>query len=205
MENNIVKFTIIVICFIMAATNRDGLNKRDRRLLTAAMAATLAADFFLVLIFAYLPGLVFFCAVQMVYAVRCSGKRILLFMPAVLVIPVVFFAYADDILITLAITYAQLFIISYACMIKALWRGRFPKPNSVLIFVGMTLFVLCDVNVALWNLGHMGFITNHQVINFASGAMWLFYAPSQVCLALSGIKFQRDKQAITAHCHSERE
>jgi len=55
----------------------------------------------------------------------------------------------------------------------------------------MTAFVLCDVNVAILNLGNMGFITNAEVVSFAGAAIWLFYTPSQICLALSGHNFAR--------------
>ncbi|MCL2397940.1 MAG: lysoplasmalogenase [Defluviitaleaceae bacterium] len=190
MDVNFAKFFAVVICFMLAVCNREyALNKRDNMLLVAGLACTLVADFFLVVLFIYPPGLVFFCTAQILYIVRFGGGRNAQKLPLVAVMPLVYFVIFGDILVALALVYAQLFLISYIWMIRAVRRKIYPAPNSWLIFAGMTLFMLCDINVAVWNLGRMGVVTHEGVISVANGAIWLFYAPSQVCLALSARKF----------------
>jgi len=65
------------------------------------------------------------------------------------------------------------------------YRDRlFPKPNGHMILIGMVLFLLCDINVALYNILNEGLF-----YNISSISMWLFYLPSQVLLSLSGYKY----------------
>jgi hypothetical protein len=57
-----------------------------------------------------------------------------------------------------------------------------------LFAIGMGLFLLCDINVGLYNLS--GFISlpaniNEFLYTMSSILMWTFYAPSQVIIALS--------------------
>lgn len=63
--------------------------------------------------------------------------------------------------------------------------------SSVLFAAGMGSFLMCDINVGLFNLS--GFITlpsniYHLVYAVSSILMWTFYAPSQVLIALSTSK-----------------
>lgn len=187
---HIAKFIAIVLCFLMAATCREhALGKKDSSFLVAALACTLVADFFLVILLIYPVGLVFFCIAQILYVVRFGGLRALRFAALTAILPVVYLAVNRDLLVTLAIGYAQLFLLSYGSGIRAVVKGVYPKTNSILIVTGLTLFVLCDISVAIWNLWRMGITENREFANLANSAIWLFYAPSQVCLALSGRKF----------------
>jgi len=199
MTNDIIKFIAIIICFGIAATGRNWLNRRDYLLLTAALVLTVAADFFLVVIYSYPIGVAFFCAVQVMYNMRFGGTARLKILPFTLVIPAIFFAITGDALVTIAILYAQLFLLSYAAMIQFLRKKTFPTTNNVLILIGMTTFVLCDICVAIWNLWRMGIITNIDLAIHAHAAIWLFYTPAQICLALSGRKFTG---ATSRKCHS---
>jgi len=189
MTNDTIKFIAILICLGIAATGRNGLGGRDYALLTAAMVATLVADFFLVIIYNYIIGVAFFCAVQAFYNLRFGGNARLKILPFTLVAPAIFFAVTGDVLVSVALVYAQLFLLSYAAMISTLRKKTFPAPNNILIFIGMTAFVLCDINVAIWNLGRWGIVTNTDLTSLAHGAIWLFYTPAQICLALSGRKY----------------
>jgi len=190
MTNEIAKFAIITICLIIAASNKEyALNRRDSRLLTAGLLCTLVADLFLIILFVYPPGVVFFSAVQILYVLRFGGKRAVFVTPLVVIMPTIHVIFGGDMLVAFAIGYAQLFIIAYICMLFSIKRKVYPTPNRILVFTGMTLFMLCDICVAVWNLGRMGVITNEAATRLALDAIWLFYAPSQLCLALSGHKF----------------
>ena len=189
MTNDMIKFTAILICFAIAVAGRDALNKRDYGLLAAAMAATVAADFFLVIVFNYIVGVAFFCAVQVLYNLRFGGTARLKILPFTLVAPAIFFAATGNALVAVALLYAQLFVLSYAAMLQTLRKKIWPTPNGILILVGMTAFVLCDISVAIWNLGRWDIITNTDITSLAHAAIWLFYTPAQICLALSARRF----------------
>ncbi|MDR2183560.1 MAG: lysoplasmalogenase family protein [Clostridiales bacterium] len=189
MTNELVKFTAIVICFVIAATGRDTVSRRDYVLVTAALAATVTADFFLVIINDDIIGVAFFCIVQVLYNMRFGGTARLKVLPFALAAPAVFFAVTGNILVAVALVYAQLFVLSYAAMLAALRKRAFSATGSILIFIGMTAFMLCDICVAIWNLSLWGVIENAYGANLAYAAIWLFYTPGQVCLALSSRRF----------------
>lgn len=70
--------------------------------------------------------------------------------------------------------------LRYSCIRK--------ERSSQLYALGMLLFLLCDINVGLFNL--TGFIElsdelNSVIYSISSILMWTFYAPSQVMIALS--------------------
>ncbi len=72
-----------------------------------------------------------------------------------------------------------------------------PRNRSSVIFaMGMVLFLLCDINVGLYNLS--GFIVMPDgLATFASSVsailMWAFYAPSQLLITLS-ICYRKDNR-----------
>lgn len=198
MTNDFIKFTSIIICLGIAVTSCHVLDKKDHALLSAAMTATAAADFFLVITHDYAVGVAFFCIVQVFYNIRYGGMARLKLLPLTLIIPAVFLAVASSLLVTIAMMYAQLFLLSYIAMLQALRKKAFPAPNNILIFIGMTAFVLCDICVAIWNLGQWGIITNTYVTNLAHSAIWLFYTPAQICLAISSRKFMPANDYISS-------
>ena len=192
MDINIAKFAAVAICFIMAVCNKKNvINRRDNKFLVAGLGCTLVADFFLIIIFNYPIGLIFFCIVQVLYVMRFGGIKTLFWMPFTAVLPIAYFVATDDILLALAMAYAQLFLGAYICMLHSIRKKAYPTTNACLVFAGMTLFMLCDISVAIWNLGRMGAITNTNITSLAYAAIWLFYAPSQVCLAFSARKFAK--------------
>jgi YhhN-like protein. len=69
---------------------------------------------------------------------------------------------------------------------------RNPNDRANLLYaIGMVLFLLCDINVGIFNLS--GFITLpehlcHTLYSLSSILMWTFYAPAQVLISLSVTK-----------------
>jgi len=63
-------------------------------------------------------------------------------------------------------------------------------PKTKLFFAGLTLFILCDLNVLIFNL-YMFININSAFYNnlnsLASIMIWGFYLPSQVIIVLSAI------------------
>ena len=184
------EFTAIVLCFIYALI-RAG---KRAPLLVAALACTVCADFCLVVRepIERLWGMVFFLAAQTLYAVKLhravSGRsllivRIALVAAAELVALVVLGERADALALVSMAYYASLIanILVSARRIKA----------SPLLFIGFVLFILCDTVIGLQVAADAYLpITEgswlYSVLFMGFNLSWLFYLPSQVCLALSG-------------------
>ena len=59
--------------------------------------------------------------------------------------------------------------------------------NSKKFLSGLFLFLLCDINVALYNLELVFKNINWPVLEYFGYFLWLFYLPSQMLLVLSSI------------------
>ena len=142
------------------------------RLMPAAMALTLGADTFLLLLNDhYGAGVALFCGVQALYLVRIcrrNGGRTLWTQRLALELL--------SPLKLLAAVYFTNFLLN-ACQAVPL--------HSPLFSVGLWLFLLCDVCVGIRNQPELfpGWLAA-----FAQVGMWLFYLPGQVLLVLSGRK-----------------
>jgi hypothetical protein len=70
-----------------------------------------------------------------------------------------------------------------------------PMDKSDSIFAaGLVLFLLCDINVGLFNLSGFVSVTGRVVeilYSLSSILMWTFYAPSQVLIAISSDNFRQ--------------
>ena len=167
-----VKYLTIVVCLLAAVWSaRHG----GSRLMAWAMAFTLAADTFLLLLDRwYGMGIVLFCVVQGLYLarIRRACGRTLWALRAGL-------AAAWVLLNALGMGTALNLLVN-ACQSLTLRSER-------LFAAGLWLFLLCDVCVGLRNQPSLlpGLAGAAQV------GMWLFYLPGQVLLVLSGFPKRR--------------
>ncbi len=188
--NPIIKFIVIVFCFLITILCKKPLNKLDLQLLRLGMFFTVMADLFMILLDYNTIGVALFCIVQITYIARYDidrfGKIIKkLFIIFIIIfsiyIVLVFLNNNVDFLILLALFYSICICCSLYKSLRAMKEGRYPRSNGELIVLGMILFVLCDINVALYYMGIMEFLTSHLI--------WIFYLPSQFLLSISGYKF----------------
>jgi len=171
---SILKFSFVALCFLFALVTRE--RTRDGWLLRAALFLTVCADFNMVLFGNNLPGLIFFCAVQSVYCVRYASVRYAAGLCAAWVISAaVMLALKTDALNLFTVLYALSFVFSLTAVYRA---KKYARPYDILTRLGMTLFFLCDVNVALYNA-----VPAHAEVFYV--LLWIFYLPSQAVLALS--------------------
>lgn len=180
---NALKFAAIALCLAYSgfASARGG-----DKLVTAALAFTLCADVFLLLLdSSYAVGVALFCLVQGVYFVRiCKSNggrslwslRIALFAAAMAVLC---FAKMLSPLNVLAAFY----FTSFACNLLQ----SFSMKNR-LFTIGLALFICCDICVGIHNMPN---ILPAAVYELAAVGMWLFYLPSQVLISLSGEKNEK--------------
>ena len=205
-SSNRIKFISIILCFIISLLGKEyGLGVNDVFLLRLGLFITIIADLFLLVLDShFILGVFLFSIVQIIYIIRYDNKKnylkvkkftslllILIFMYGI----INSFIVKIDFLIVIGFYYAITLLTSLIKSIKACKYKIYPSPNRYMIVIAMVLFLLCDINVFLYNL--IDFIplsaqAGKTIYNISSISMWLFYLPSQVLLSLSGYKFSID-------------
>lgn len=182
------KYLSILLCFCRLLG--PGLN-RDAKLTRAALAFTLLADLFLLVLNRwYGAGVAVFCVVQALYLLRIhrSGSRPLALRLALRGgLAAALLAAAAGLGVLTPLTALTLLYFSQltANAFAALALGR----RGRLMAGGLFLFLGCDLCVGLCNLAPL--LPEAPVLvllPFAQVGMWLFYLPSQVLLTLSAGK-----------------
>jgi hypothetical protein len=193
------KFITILFWFIITLLiGKDCYNKGDRFLVQLARLFTVIADYFLLIKEDFKLGVICFCIVQMVYIIRHSlmEKKVyknlfflfFLFLISLFTLAIININNFDRKLLALGLIYAVFLLTSVYCGVSTLMRGKFPKEGALLISTGIILFLLCDINVGLFNIvGYLGLTKYENLIGFL---IWFFYFPSQLLLSLSGFKIQ---------------
>lgn len=191
---------ILVIC-ISAITGNDSISRRDNLLLKTGLLITLIADVFLLLLNNYyILGIGLFCIVQILYSVRYKVENtkiiirnfsIIFITLFIIYIVIDQFIIKIDFLIMIVLFYAICLLSSTNKAIQIYNNKSYPNLNSKMIAGGMVLFLLCDINVAVYNIIESMVVSNRFIIllgNISFISMWFFYLPSQVLLSLSGYK-----------------
>ncbi|PJI08198.1 MULTISPECIES: lysoplasmalogenase family protein [Clostridium] len=193
-NTSFIKYIGILLCLLLSfLIGNDGYSKKDSTLLQFALILTALADLCLVILNKTIPGVFFFCLVQITYITRYSGGKLHLkniYTIVILVILSVFTSKTyihiiDSRLLFIASIYAILLPYSVYTSYKTLKRKIYPKDNCYLVSIAMTLFLLCDINVGISHT-----FLNHNGISTL--LVWTFYLPSQVLLALSGYDFKKE-------------
>ena len=203
MSSNTIKFICIILCFIISILTREhSLCNRDLFLLQTGLFITILADLLLLVLNSYyILGITLFCIVQIIYSIRYdvgnTRSTIRKFIIIFVAIPIGYiviniFIMKVDFLFMIGLYYVVCLLTSLTKAIKTYKYKIYPNPNRHMIALGMILFLLCDINVALYNI--IGFISLtgkfiNILYNISFISMWLFYLPSQVLLSLSGYKF----------------
>ncbi len=183
-----VKYICIVLCFFISLLiGNDTLNKRDISLLRMGLFCTVIADLFLLLLPYHTVGVAVFCIAQILYSMRYDvgntplvlKRHLIIFLSIIAIYLIVnYFIREVELLYPIALFYAIALVSNVVRAINVCKEQRFPSPNRYMIAYGMILFLLCDVNVALYNT-----LLSTEMTYVL---MWFFYLPSQVLLALSG-------------------
>lgn len=154
---DMIRFLWIFFCFLLSFWNG----------LPMAALFTLCGDYFLLFTDVYGAGVSFFILTQLAYLRNLQGYsfpwRVLLFLSVGLCIP----------LLLLGVLYAFFFL----CHVSLALQKEKAQPSLFrkLYLFGLMLFICCDLVVA-WGY----FFTPIPWL------IWLFYAPSQLLLALTG-------------------
>lgn len=178
------KYLSILLCPVIAGVlRRTAEDRRNSSLLLAALFFTCVADAFLLLLNRPIPGLVIFCAVHLIY-IRRYRKSI--YYPAAAIAGFLIVGCFSASALWRGFPLAQALACVYGLLLLSAALSSFaaplPKFSRRFIRIGMSLFLLCDIHVALFNTLPAG----NPYYPFAAFLMWFFYLPAQVLLALSG-------------------
>ena len=177
------KYLSVWLCFLFVLANG---RETDGHLMAAALAFTLLADLFLLVLDRWYPaGVAAFCGAQALYLVRMARLRpeglplrlVLRGCAAAAALVLVWHLGALDGLTALSLLYFS----QLAC--NAMESLSLPALRG--FSLGLLLFLCCDVCVGLRNLSAWFPSAAGPLLDFARVGMWLFYLPSQVLIALS--------------------
>jgi len=178
------KYASIILCFILAfAGYLMSANKKDSKYVLIALGFTLTADIFLLFTTDDFAGVFFFCLVQLTYLKRYNEKFLKFGLVAAVTFICAFFILPFDATYMISGLYALLIVSTFA----STFTTKIPKINVKLAQFGMLLFILCDIHVALYNV----LPRDHWYYQIVMVAMWFFYLPSQVLIALSASHYSR--------------
>lgn len=167
----------------------------------AALVLTIAADACLLYGIEYLPGVLFFCGVQALYAARLMwwrGRlrhfvwqdhmqsvawRVFLYGVSLVVLRLVSNATGTDLVTTLNGAALRSFGQLTVSVAEAWHLCRF-EPRARTFAVGLSLFWVGDLCVGLHYVLRGALLALDPLIAYG---IWFFYLPAQVCIALSEI------------------
>lgn len=187
----------------------------EELLVQAGLFFTLISDLFILLLNYYFYGVLVFILVQQLYSLRLImlqnegrdktkkillyGKRITIQAAIATVVSIVLLIAGvnPDGLLIASVLYFVSILFNTIAAIQLCIKDHKNKSN-LLYAVGMLLFLLCDINVGLFNL--TGFIKLPEdiytvIYSYSSILMWTFYAPSQILIALSVSYSRMQKEA----------
>ncbi|NLY77792.1 MAG: hypothetical protein GX080_06875 [Tissierellia bacterium] len=198
--SNNVKFTCIILCFILSLlSGKNSFDTHSMKLLQLGLFLTVIADYFLLIVRDYYEiGIIVFSVVQITYSIRYDMKNKGFFLHKYIVLLVVIFLshylinsiVRIDLLVPISIFYGACLIISVYKAIGVYVHNIYPKINGIMVFGGMILFLLCDINVAMYNIFKYLNKTDIIIYKVSNISIWLYYLPSQVLLSLSGYKYK---------------
>lgn len=234
------KYAAVLICLLLVlALGKDAHDGLDRTLLQLAFVVIAVADFVLGIIGAFLPGLALFLLAQLLLLVRhLRGFRLVmaelvsglffLFLLLLICLAMAPGLRAAGMLVP-AIVYGFFLFAGLWSAERVRARGFFSPAYGRVILVAMFLFVLCDINVALFNAleeNGRALLTGYvpmaafpvaEVMELRSRSVsitaavpfslrqilgilvWFFYLPCLVLLAMSGYRGRFLVEVVPVH------
>lgn len=188
-SSNMAKFLSILLCFFISVLNINFKKINfNNIILPMGLFLTVAADYiFLIQNKNFSLAIGLFSLVQLLYIYRYNIRNwksnftylfIVYLAICTIYLYINIFIIRISFLYPIALFYGICLLISLKESIILYICNLYPSPNKELILLGMVLFVLCDINVAIYNI--IKNINNRVFI-----LIWLFYLPSQLLLSLS--------------------
>ena len=196
-------FSSVVLGFLyslFALQNIEGLKERRVWLLLCGLATTVCADLCLVVLqpIQRLWGMVFFCFTQTFYFLYLYGKQeeqhlkrlhLLLRLGLTCLMPSLAYLVLGAGIDALAI----LSVIYFANLFCNIMFSKVKMKGTLLLFIGLISFALCDIMVGLSTLCDLYLTVDpssflYKLTHTGINLVWLFYVPSQTLIALHCVK-----------------
>lgn len=173
--SGLLKFMAICLCYFMVSDRNKTIKQ--------AMFLTVISDFFLVITPYYEIGVATFIFVQMQYY-KCITKKAhfpldhfvtVFFAGFIVSLFINFFIYPINFIVLFASTYFITLLTNIAFSFSRIKDSK----EYIVLTLCLLLIMFCDIHVGITNVFSSGIWYNFGLI-----AMWLFYLPSQVTIAL---------------------
>ena len=185
----------VALCFLFVLIGHD--KSFVSKVTVFAFAFTLVADFFLSKLVDFegtqLIAMCVFCLVQGCYFIRVFHYQSRLQRLTHLIVKVL--ATIVSLVLTIVVlgdktnALALIAVFYFSQLIVNIVYAFIQIKLSILLPIGLLLFMLCDIFVGLFVLGTIMPIPDgsiiHQINNIGVNLAWVFYVPSQTLLALS--------------------
>ncbi|MCR5829916.1 MAG: lysoplasmalogenase [Lachnospiraceae bacterium] len=193
--SDLIKYLGVLTALIHAFLMYLRLSGRDRLLTLCALFFTAVADIFL-LFFPenYIPGIASFCITQTLYMLMTTKKgdrKTRLFLPVSIgvislcaaVFAASFIPGPDTLLLIAVLPYYALMFIANTVRSWVIFR-RTGNAYDLTFAIGLSLFILCDINVLIRNLnGFFPGLVSQGVFSASIFMTWIFYLPSQTLIS----------------------
>ena len=189
--SSILKYIAILLCLVSAIVVffQSG-NARDARLQIIILLFTVIADYFLLFTSYFTAGILIFLGAHLTAIYRYHAP---IFKICVISVALAFVVWLVSVIagqpIDLMFCAVAAYMFTIITATIATFIARQAPVNNFLSRCGMILFLLCDVNVALYNSlpRDAAFSDTSMVL------MWVFYLPAQTMLSLSAYRFSAVK------------
>ncbi|MFV0342895.1 MAG: lysoplasmalogenase family protein [Anaerocolumna sp.] len=212
--SSIIKFISIVGCLMFSILVLEQQEDfKSVYLIRVAMFFTVISDVFLLLTSEIEKGIFTFCIVQGIYRyylwkvrridirkdirkdIRNDRRKdrfsIFIYAPNVMIglmITIIMYTLSLEVNRVLIITTFYFTSILINVVVAFRLALKVKKAFITIFAIGMFLFLLCDINVGIFNLSEFLYVDGQlfqTLYLFSTVGMWLFYLPSQVLLVLS--------------------
>ncbi|OJV66530.1 MAG: hypothetical protein BGO41_03660 [Clostridiales bacterium 38-18] len=183
--SNHLKLATIALCFSFAIVQMTRLKHKVALIQALILLFTFVSDYFLLMTDAFSIGITTFIIVQIGYGsllklAKSEGVNYKAIFIVTIVLILTVFLMVTNQTEGLSLLYAILFIRNLARAYNYKNHGDYSK----WLFIGLSLYAVCDVQVALFNLESIKQLFP-SIYVIASMGMWAFYLPGQVILTLS--------------------
>lgn len=185
----ILKYSGILLCLAFAVYGCF-FKKGDNKFIAPALFFTAVSDMFIFVINDfYEVGVAVFILTQYTYFLRINynlernGFVPLIIRGAVCIAAIIALTLFGG-LVPLTMLAAIYFVFLVANAVESVRLIKL-RPSFILFFIGLILFIGCDICVGLNNFASFGIALPAALKNFVKYAMWAFYLPSQVLIVLS--------------------
>lgn len=170
-DSSLIKYVGVILCLLNSLLNKNIL-------ISLSLLFTLISDYFLLLTdYNVLLGVFMFVLVQFIYMFFLYKNGCKLYLP----IRLFFYVICIGFIISKQFTLIYILALFYFSTLVMNTISSYSNHKLLILSVGLSLFIGCDICVGLHNIMNYGII--YKIVTMM---MWVFYLPSQVLISIGG-------------------